>query len=737
MLRGNRVSDLTPLCTHDALQIVDLSENRISDMDSLEILGTCDKLYSLCLRGNPMEKGLSAFARSNAGKGYREVVMYHIPNLKVLDGSHLQFILVDASFISESLAYLTAYVSEHELELATDLEIKPLSSVASSDPWLAPLGQRTPTGSLRQLSDDIDSVSSHLSDASSSLTQTGLSFAGAPSALLRGRKGRNPALFASVPLTSMNNSEVLKEIDEERKIGALANATLDVTKQVKKRRSKSKKQNLTSTSLDLLPSRSSRNLNNQSPSPTELMKQNELKQSKHDFDEGGEEEEYDPMMRGSGGLMEAWRASRPCSSNDALPKTRALDLTPTASWEISSPEVAQSPNTHKSRIGRDRGLLPAASLSFESEAMPHSAHTTSTYASVPAFLMFNNSPLKREEAEPSCDDIDISFKSVQRQFSGQHRRRKHRGRGWQNQLEFQEKLFVAPDVSAESWSLDKANGVLKPRYSSKEKIEEEEDSSSENEESQALTRANLKARAQAISDRPVSAQKPTRRSFLNLHSDSGEDEEEGNAVKEGTSSVTSSLAMALKQTSVKIEQDDDDDDARKAGASTANAAGQLGFDLQSSLMAIEQWTDISELSQRKQKKIQEAAQNKQREAALLAVKPSLLLAPPMSLTTPLALPAPETSDDVVRKSAVFRECHAAPNDETLLQLGEGSELSDEDLIEMLKLPPKHVPQLRTRDAFRSFFKGFSCERMRRLLVAACPDEKKVEKRFDLVKDLLQ
>lgn len=643
-------------------------------MDALDILGTCDKLYSLDLRGNPIEKGLTAFSQSDeAGKGYREVVMYHTPNLKVLDGSHLHFTLVDASFIAEATTFVTLYLSKYGLEGGEDVS----ESVGRSSlqvPWQTPLGSPTPVQS----------------DTSSSLTQTGMSFAGAPSALLRGRRGK----AMSAPVFD-NPRQLLMEVEEER--GEQASSSQADNKVRKHRRSRKKM--LTSSSLGVLPSseRKHRDVSNQSPSPTDPLHQED--------DEGSEEGE-------ATGLMEAWRASRPCSSDDALPSRHSnLELV-ASNWDLASPEVAQSPNTRSSRGMQGERFMPATSLSFEAETRPHSAHT-STPASAPSFLMMQglgDSPSKG--LEPSCDDIDLSLKSVQRQFSGQHRRRKHRGRGWQNgALDFNQgdKLFVAPDTSASSWSVDKANGVLKPCFNSKHSknsIEEVEDEDSDSE-SQQVTRASLKARAQAMispGTTPTVAQKSrpmsrVSRAFLASH-DSDDD----------AGAVVSSVKSPNK-----AEEDD-----RNSGA--PQAAGQLGFNLESSLQAIEQWTDISELSERKQKKLLQASNNKQREAALLSVKPHALLAPP-----PMAIPE-ATNDSVVRKSAVFRECQN--------KVDGGAGLSDEELVAMLQQPPKHVPALRTREAFRSFFSGFSTSRMKSLLEAACADEKKVEKRYNLVKDLL-
>ena len=68
--------------------------------------------------------------------------------------------------------------------------------------------------------------------------------------------------------------------------------------------------------------------------------------------------------------------------------------------------------------------------------------------------------------------------------------------------------------------------------------------------------------------------------------------------------------------------------------------------------------------------------------------------------------------------------------------------SDSELITMLQMPPKHVPQLRTREGFRRFFAGIETNRMQSLLTTAYsekePEEaaKKVAKRMQLIADVL-
>lgn len=69
-------------------------------------------------------------------------------------------------------------------------------------------------------------------------------------------------------------------------------------------------------------------------------------------------------------------------------------------------------------------------------------------------------------------------------------------------------------------------------------------------------------------------------------------------------------------------------------------------------------------------------------------------------------------------------------------------LDDDTLVRMLTRPPKSVSQLRTREAFRTFFRGMPAGRMQRLLLAAYagrePQEvkEKVRKRLDLLHDVL-
>jgi hypothetical protein len=74
-------------------------------------------------------------------------------------------------------------------------------------------------------------------------------------------------------------------------------------------------------------------------------------------------------------------------------------------------------------------------------------------------------------------------------------------------------------------------------------------------------------------------------------------------------------------------------------------------------------------------------------------------------------------------------------------LGAALRLGDAELVHTLRLPPKQVPALRTRDGFRRFFAGVPKGRMEALLAAAYDEggaegQKRAAKRLALVVDVL-
>jgi hypothetical protein len=71
-------------------------------------------------------------------------------------------------------------------------------------------------------------------------------------------------------------------------------------------------------------------------------------------------------------------------------------------------------------------------------------------------------------------------------------------------------------------------------------------------------------------------------------------------------------------------------------------------------------------------------------------------------------------------------------------MGEANFQTDEELIELLRKKPKHVPEMKTKDSFRRFFSQMTKERLQRLLETAydnldpAEQSKKVKKRMALV-----
>lgn len=98
-----------------------------------------------------------------------------------------------------------------------------------------------------------------------------------------------------------------------------------------------------------------------------------------------------------------------------------------------------------------------------------------------------------------------------------------------------------------------------------------------------------------------------------------------------------------------------------------------------------------------------------------------------------------SSGDGTNKQAV--EKHPLPGNNT--QFGDGTKLSDNELIEMLNRPPKTTYALRTKSNFQEFFRGMKSDRMQLLLEKAYEGEEnsakrrdKVEKRMELLHDVL-
>ena len=106
--------------------------------------------------------------------------------------------------------------------------------------------------------------------------------------------------------------------------------------------------------------------------------------------------------------------------------------------------------------------------------------------------------------------------------------------------------------------------------------------------------------------------------------------------------------------------------------------------------------------------------------------------------TSLRTPAGGGDGDDGRGAAVERAAPAA----AAPALGAATSMDDDALVAMLRDKPKHVPALRSRDAFRAFFAGVPSLRMRTLLARAYSDlpadecAARVAKRMELVEGVL-
>lgn len=69
-------------------------------------------------------------------------------------------------------------------------------------------------------------------------------------------------------------------------------------------------------------------------------------------------------------------------------------------------------------------------------------------------------------------------------------------------------------------------------------------------------------------------------------------------------------------------------------------------------------------------------------------------------------------------------------------------MTDVELVDLLKQPPKAVPMLRTKTSFQDFFRGIEAHRFRKLLQLAYDDiadksdrESKIKRRMELMEDV--
>uniref|UniRef100_A0A8C7AHQ4 Leucine-rich repeat-containing protein 56 n=1 Tax=Neovison vison TaxID=452646 RepID=A0A8C7AHQ4_NEOVI len=83
----NNVSDLSPLCLLEQLEVLDLEGNSVEDLGQVCYLRLCPRLATLTLEGNPvcLRPGPSPSNKVLRGYNYRTEVRKQIPQLQVLD----------------------------------------------------------------------------------------------------------------------------------------------------------------------------------------------------------------------------------------------------------------------------------------------------------------------------------------------------------------------------------------------------------------------------------------------------------------------------------------------------------------------------------------------------------------------------------------------------------------------------------------------------------------------------
>ncbi|XP_029813198.1 leucine-rich repeat-containing protein 56 isoform X2 [Suricata suricatta] len=83
----NNVSDLSPLCLLEQLEVLDLEGNSVEDLEQVRYLQLCPRLATLTLEGNLMclRPGPGASNQAPWGYDYRAEVRTRIPQLQVLD----------------------------------------------------------------------------------------------------------------------------------------------------------------------------------------------------------------------------------------------------------------------------------------------------------------------------------------------------------------------------------------------------------------------------------------------------------------------------------------------------------------------------------------------------------------------------------------------------------------------------------------------------------------------------
>ena len=198
-LAFNDIRDVTPLFMHDNIQILDLESNRVEDMSSLDQLGTCPKLHTLNMLGNPVV---------HAPK-YRRVVCHHIQTLQTLDDEPVSWeerlpLPRDAIEAAAGPRPSTSFGEDKETMLVADaIKYASVDDAASSksdsypEMIRRPASAESPTKAMMMGFESAPNTSSrpktaHSSSASSALTHgSNVVFAGNPIVAMRRRRQRS------------------------------------------------------------------------------------------------------------------------------------------------------------------------------------------------------------------------------------------------------------------------------------------------------------------------------------------------------------------------------------------------------------------------------------------------------------------------------------------------------------------------------------------------------------------
>ena len=165
------------------------------------------------------------------------------------------------------------------------------------------------------------------------------------------------------------------------------------------------------------------------------------------------------------------------------------------------------------------------------------------------------------------------------------------------------------------------------------------------------------------------------------------------------------------------------------GATTTfndKAGMQLGFDLRGSLANITTWIDKSD-SEEGEEEQQQVEKERRRAKGVVMSKERLV----------------QTVKDVVVGDDDVGDADGELEEDNIpYERGPANDMTDKELIVLLKQQPKDVPVMRTRESFRRFFARMKRDRMEYILRAANAEkksgqaDKKVAKRMALMEDCL-